>query len=48
MTNWTTWVRMPNGQIVQVYTQAPTPGEAKLIFEGQYGGPNILHLPTPA
>ena len=46
MTTWTTWVRLPSGQTIQVYAQAPTPGEAKMILEAQYG--TIAHLPTPA
>ena len=47
MTNWTTWVRMPSGQIVQVWITAPTPSEAKLMLESQYGAGNLVHPPSP-
>lgn len=50
MTRYVTWVRMPNGQIVKVYTNANSSGEAKQIFEATYSGNGVkvLHLPTPA
>lgn len=47
MTNWTTWIRMPNGSIVQVYMQAESSLLAQQLFESQYGKANVVHLPTP-
>lgn len=48
MQTWVTWVRDPKtGASFKVTTQADSPGTAKMIFEGQYGAQNVLHLPTP-
>jgi hypothetical protein len=47
MTNWTTWIRMPNGGIVQVFIQAETAYFAQQLFESQYGKANVVHLATP-
>ena len=49
MQTWQTWIRMPNGQSIQVFVQAPNAGTAKQLFEAQYGATaTILHLPTAA
>lgn len=49
MQTFTTWVRDPKtGASFKVTTQAETAFHAKLMFEGQYGPQNVLHLPTPA
>lgn len=50
MQTYQTWIRMPNGQSIQVFVQAQSAGDAKQLFEAQYGGSGakILHLPTAA
>lgn len=48
MQTWYTWVRDPRtGATFKVTVQAETNFHAKLMFEGQYGAQNVLHLPSP-
>ena len=46
---WMTWVRDPKtGATFKVTVQADDVGTARMMFEGQYGSQNVLHLPSPA
>lgn len=49
MTTWVTWVRDPHtGAVFKVQVQAGDVGTARMMFEGQYGSQNVLHLPSAA
>lgn len=49
MGNWEVWIRdRKTGGIFKAYVQAQGPGEANMMFRGQYGEKNMIGLAARA